>query len=144
MEPVPAGGHGRNGSGYHGAGLTNPNTPRWPKSWAACPGPARFQLLGARHRQHGNHHATARRPIKATWLEPLLEGKIRSAFAMTEPGGGLQRRHQHRGRIERQGDEYVINGRKWWTSGAGGPALQDLIIHGQDRSRKRRATRSSR
>ena len=60
------------------------------------------------------------------WLQPLLEGEIRSAFAMTEPGGRLERRHQHRVLAsERDGDDYVINGRKWWISGAAVAPLQD-------------------
>ena len=64
------------------------------------------------------------------WLEPLLDGKIRSAFAMTEPAVASSDATNIEARIERQGDQYVINARKWWTSGAGDPRCKFLIFMG--------------
>jgi acyl-CoA dehydrogenase len=65
------------------------------------------------------------------WLQPLLAGKIRSAFAMTEPEVASSDATNIATRIERQGDDYVINGRKWWTSGAGDPRCAIYITMGK-------------
>ena len=65
------------------------------------------------------------------WLDPLLEGEIRSAFAMTEPRVASSDATNIETRIERDGDEYVINGRKWWTSGIGDPRCKILIVMGK-------------
>jgi len=65
------------------------------------------------------------------WLKPLLAGKMRSAFAMTEPDVASSDATNIATRIERQGDDYVINGRKWWTSGAGDPRCAIYILMGK-------------
>jgi acyl-CoA dehydrogenase len=68
---------------------------------------------------------------KKTWLDPLLEGKIRSAFAMTEPGVASSDASNICTEIRREGDEYVINGRKWWITGAGDPRCKVFVVMGK-------------
>jgi acyl-CoA dehydrogenase len=68
---------------------------------------------------------------KERWLRPLLEGEIRSGFAMTEPDVASSDATNIRMRIERDGDEYVLNGRKWWTTGAIRERCRILIVMGR-------------
>jgi acyl-CoA dehydrogenase len=119
-------------SGYSGAGLTNQEYAplaeimgrvMWSSEVFNCSAP-----------DTGNMETIARygsEENKARWLKPLLEGKIRSAFAMTEPDVASSDATNIATRIERKGDNYVINGRKWWTSGAGDPRCAIYILMGK-------------
>ncbi len=119
-------------SGYEGAGLTNQEYAplaeimgrvMWSSEVFNCSAP-----------DTGNMETIARygdEANKARWLKPLLEGQIRSAFAMTEPEVASSDATNICTRIERQGDEYVINGHKWWISGAADPRCAVYITMGK-------------
>ena len=76
-------------------------------------------------------HRYGTREQKETWLRPLMNGEIRSAFLMTEPQVASSDATNIETSIVRDGDEYVINGRKWWSSGAGDPHCKIAIVMGK-------------
>lgn len=68
---------------------------------------------------------------KATWLKPLMDGKVRSAFLMTEPQVASSDARNIEMKITKDGDHYVLNGQKWWSSGAGDPRCKVYIVMGK-------------
>ena len=76
-------------------------------------------------------HRYGSREQKERWLQPLMDGEIRSAFLMTEPDVASSDATNIQCRIEMRGNEYVVNGRKWWSSGAGDPRCTVAILMGK-------------
>lgn len=119
-------------AGFHGAGLTNQEYAplaeimgrvMWSSEVFNCSAP-----------DTGNMETIARYgsdDAKQRWLKPLMAGKIRSAFAMTEPAVASSDATNIETKITRDGDDYVINGRKWWISGAGDPRCAVYITMGK-------------
>jgi len=88
-------------------------------------------------------HRYGTREQKDRWLKPLMEGEIRSAFLMTEPAVASSDATNIETSIRREGDEYVLNGVKWWSSGAGDPRCKIAIVMGKTDFEASRHTQQS-
>ncbi len=129
--PPRAESHGPDTSGL-GAGLSNQEYAPLAEIMGAVPWAS--EVFNCSAPDTGNMEVFARYGTPEhhqRWLKPLLAGEIRSAFAMTEPAVASSDATNIESRIERQGDEYVINGRKWWTSGVGDPRCAVFIFMGK-------------
>jgi acyl-CoA dehydrogenase len=129
---------------YHGAGLTNLDYALCAEqmgrvSWASevfncsAPDTGNMEVL---HRYGSGEQ-------KAKWLRPLLAGEIRSAFLMTEPAVASSDATNIETSIVREGDDYVIKGRKWWSSGVGDPRCKIAIVMGKTDSTRARHEQQS-
>ena len=119
-------------AGVEGAGLTNQEYAPLAEIMGRVPWSS--EVFNCSAPDTGNMETIARygsEENRERWLKPLLAGEIRSAFAMTEPEVASSDATNISTRIERDGDDYVINGHKWWISGAGDPRCAIFIVMGK-------------
>ena len=112
-----------------GAGLTNYEYAHLAEQMGKCH--IASEAMNCSAPDTGNMEVIARygnEQHQEEWLQPLLDGKIRSAFGMTEPGTASSDATNMQATAVLEGDEYVINGEKWWTSGAGDPRCKIIIF----------------
>ena len=112
-----------------GAGLTNYEYAHLAEAMGTCH--IASEAMNCQAPDTGNMEVIARygnEDHQKEWLQPLLEGEIRSAFGMTEPGVASSDATNMQATAVLDGDEYVINGEKWWTSGAGDPRCKIIIF----------------
>ncbi|MBK7458439.1 MAG: acyl-CoA dehydrogenase family protein [Betaproteobacteria bacterium] len=129
--PPRAEGHGPDTS-HLGAGLNNQEYAPLAEIMGAVPWSS--EVFNCSAPDTGNMEVLARYGTpehQQRWLQPLLRGEMRSAFAMTEPAVASSDATNIEASIRRDGDHYVINGRKWWTSGAGDPRCKIYIFMGK-------------
>ena len=130
--PPSADGSQRPASGQLGAGLSNQEYAPLAETMGRVPWAS--EVFNCSAPDTGNMETLVRyadAQQQQHWLEPLLAGEIRSAFAMTEPAVASSDATNVESRIVRDGDDYVINGRKWWISGAGDPRCKIMIVMGK-------------
>ena len=112
-----------------GAGLTNYEYAHLAEAMGTCS--IASEAMNCQAPDTGNMEVIARygnEDHQKEWLQPLLDGEIRSAFGMTEPGVASSDATNMQATAVLDGDEYVINGEKWWTSGAGDPRCKIIIF----------------
>jgi acyl-CoA dehydrogenase len=131
--PSPKGAaSGASGANMYGAGLSNQDYAPLAEIMGRTPWAS--EVFNCSAPDTGNMEVLVRYGTpehQQRWLEPLLDGRIRSAFAMTEPAVASSDATNIESRVVRDGDDYVLNGRKWWTSGAGDPRCAVYIFMGK-------------